>query len=272
MKDNRAGGSTDPGRTAKANRLDATTQHSEDDRRQSSDPWISWEVRETRREPTNIMSPSPRFSDQGPVPEGKTPTMTSMPELYQVDQFQARRKLFTFLGAEFHLRAMDGRLLAFSKQKAFTLKEDIRVFADEAQTTELLRIKADRIIDFSASYQVYDALTNECYGSLRRKGWSSLFRDSWEILDADGVVRGRVREDSGLKAFLRRFNEMLAMFMPQTFHVEVDGRNVATVAGRFHWFTQSYDVDLSEDADSIMPRPLTIAMVILLLAIEGKQA
>ncbi|WZO96926.1 hypothetical protein EP7_003933 [Isosphaeraceae bacterium EP7] len=198
--------------------------------------------------------------------------MTTTPELYQVDQFQARRKIFTLLGAQFHLRAFDGTLLAYSRQKAFRLKEDIRVFADEAQSHELLRIKSDRIIDFSASYHVYDAQTNECFGSLRRKGWSSLFRDKWEILDADGVVRGRVTEDSGWKAFFRRFNEMLALLMPQTFHIEVDGRNVATVAGRFNWFTQSFDVELSQDADSIMPRPLTIAMVILLLAVEGKQA
>ena len=59
-------------------------------------------------------------------------------ELYQHDVFQARRQLFKLLGAAFHLRTMDGRLLAYSKQKAFKLREDIRVFADEAQTVELL--------------------------------------------------------------------------------------------------------------------------------------
>jgi hypothetical protein len=196
----------------------------------------------------------------------------TLPELYRHDQLLARRQVFKLFGAGFHIFAPDGRILAYSRQKAFRLKEDIRVFSDEAQTQELLVIQADRIIDFSAAYQVTDAQTGEHYGTLRRKGWTSMFRDSWEILDAEGVVRGRVLEDDGFKAFLRRLNDLVALLLPQKFHINVGDQTVGTMSQHRNLFVQKYSVDLSLDTDNLLPRPLAIAAVILLLAIEGRQS
>ena len=193
------------------------------------------------------------------------------PEIYQLDQFVARRKVFKLLGAGFTLQTEDGRVLAASHQKAFRLKEDIRVYDGAESTTEILTIRANKVLDFSASYQVVDSTNGEVIGALRRKGWSSLFRDSWEILDADGGVRGRVVEDSGWKALVRRTNEFVAMCLPQTFLIEVDGQTVGTMKQNFNPFVQKYQVDLSGDASGLLPRPLAVATVILLLAIEGRQ-
>ncbi len=115
----------------------------------------------------------------------------ALPELYRHDQFLARRKVFKLFGAGFTITTLDGQPLAGSEQKAFRLKEDIRVHEGAVGGPELLRIKADRIVDFSAAYQVTDSQTGEHIGTLRRKGWSSLFRDSWEILDAIGRRPGQ---------------------------------------------------------------------------------
>src|SRR5205814_1987825 len=93
-----------------------------------------------------------------------------------------------------------------------------------ANGPEILKISADRIIDFSAAYRVTDSQTGEHIGTLRRKGWSSLFRDSWEILDADGVVRGKVVEDSAWKATIRRMIDFASVCLPQTFNIEVEGQ------------------------------------------------
>lgn len=195
-----------------------------------------------------------------------------VPDLFLEDRFEAKREFLKVFGAAFRLYANDGRLLAYSKQKAFRLKEDIRVYADEAQTHELLHIQADRVIDWSACYQVYDGETHEHYGSLRRKGWSSLFRDQWEILDHQGTQRGRVLEESAWKAFFRRLTEFAAFFMPQTFLIDVGGVIVGRMAQRFRWFTHEFDVDLTADEEGLLPRPLAIAAVILLLAVEGRQS
>jgi hypothetical protein len=198
--------------------------------------------------------------------------MSNIPELYQHDQFEARKHMLKLFGGSFDLRTTDGRLLAYSKQKAFRLREDIRVFADKAQTVELLYIQADRIVDWSASYHVTDSQAGEPVGSLRRKGWSSLFRDSWEILDPEGNVRARVLEDSGWKALLRRSIDWAALFLPQTYLLQVEGQTVATMKQNFMGIPPKFHVDLTQDTDGVLPRPLAVATVILLLAIEGRQA
>jgi uncharacterized protein YxjI len=195
----------------------------------------------------------------------------TIPELFLHDRFVARKKLFKVFGAAFHIYAEDGKLLAYSKQKAFKLKEDIRVYADEAMDDELLHIQADRVIDFSASYSVIDSRSGEHVGTLRRKGWSSLFRDSWEILDAEGVLRGKVLEDSAWKAMLRRTANIVSLFLPQAFTLQVDGQPVATMKQNVFALPPKFFVDLGEDTDDRLPRPLAVATVILLLAIEGRQ-
>jgi hypothetical protein len=197
---------------------------------------------------------------------------TTLPDLYLHDRFVARKKVLKLFGGAFHLYAEDGRLLAYSKQKAFRLKEDIRVFEDEAMTRELLAIRADRIVDFSAAYQVVDGQTGEKYGTLRRKGWASLWRDHWEILDGSGIVRGRVLEDSGMRAFIRRFVEAASLFIPQKFHIAVGEVTVGVMQQNFNPFVQKYAVDLTHDTEALLPRPLAVAAVILLLAIEGRQS
>lgn len=195
----------------------------------------------------------------------------AVPEIYHHDQFVAHRKVFKLLGAGFKIFSLDGTLLVESEQKAFKLKEDIRVYDGSPEEVEILRIKADRIVDFSAGYQVTDVLTGEHIGTLRRKGWSSIFRDSWEILDASGAVRGKVTEDSAWKAAVRRFVDLASLFLPQTFHIEVDGQVVATMKQNHNLFAPKFAVDLTLDTEALLPRPLAVATVILLLAIEGRQ-
>lgn len=197
---------------------------------------------------------------------------TATPELYEHDEFEARRQVFKLVGAAFFLRAPDGRLLAYSKQKAFKLKEDIRVYSDEAMTDELLYIQADRVIDFSAAYRVTDSKSGEVVGLLRRKGWSSMFRDSWEILDADGNALGRVIEDSGWKAMARRMIDFASLLLPQTFLVQVEGQTVATMRQNRNFLAPKFFVNLNLDGQELLPRPLAVATVVLLLAIEGRQA
>jgi len=195
----------------------------------------------------------------------------AMPEVYRHDRFIARRQVFRLLGAGFTIFSLEGAPLAASEQKAFKLREDIRVHEGEKGGPEILQIKADRIVDFSAAYTVTDTQTGEVVGSLRRKGWSSLFRDSWEILDAEGIVRGKVTEDSPWKAAVRRTIELAALLLPQAFHIEIDGQVVGTMKQNFNLFVHKFDVDLTLDNEGLLPRPLALATVILLLAVEGRQ-
>jgi hypothetical protein len=84
------------------------------------------------------------------------------------------------------------RLLLYVKQKAFKLKEKVTVFADQAQTRPLYSIGADRVIDFSAQYDITTAAGGRI-GALKRRGMRSLWRAHYDVL-RDGANVLTIRE------------------------------------------------------------------------------
>ena len=189
-------------------------------------------------------------------------------ERYTHDRYLVRKKIFSLLGHVFEVYDDEGNMILYSKQKAFKLKEDIRVYTGEDMNTEVLRIKARNIIDFSAAYDVFDPNTNETVGTLRRKGFRSLLQDKWEILDTVDNCIGTIEEDSMLLALVRRF---LSNLVPQAFTVTVNGHAVCHYRRRFNPFILKTEVDCSQDINHEFDRRLALAAVILLTAIEGRQ-
>ncbi len=182
-------------------------------------------------------------------------------------QFTIRRKVFTLLGAKFHVFNAQGEIIGFSKQKAFKLKEDIRIYADESMAQESVRIAARQIIDFSAAYDVVESATDTRVGVLRRKGFSSMIRDSWEILAADESPIGTITEDSMALAMVRRF---IMNLIPQTFNLrDAAGNQLAEFRSHFNPFVQKMTVTVYPDCP--VGPALILAAGILLVAIEGRQ-
>jgi len=182
-------------------------------------------------------------------------------------EYTIRRKVFTFLGAAFHIYNAEGGLIGYCKQKAFKLKEDIRIFSDETATNERLAIKARAIIDFGAGYDVIDSKTQQKLGALKRKGWSSILRDSWIMMDENDQEIGKIQEDSMLMAMIRRF---LFKFLPQKFHLKNGtGTDLAAFRTHFNPFVHRMTVTVSPDCD--LNPLLVLAAGILLVAVEGRQ-
>ena len=182
--------------------------------------------------------------------------------------YMIRRKVFTLFSPQFQIFNPNGELIGYCKQKAFRLKEDIRVYADETMEQERVIIKARNIIDFSAAYDVVDAESQQKLGAFRRKGFSSMFRDSWEILDPSDRVVGKILEDDAGMALVRRF---LVNLIPQTFHASINDREVATYSQRFNLFVYKLDVDIEPRAKQMVDDRLLLAGGLLLAAIEGRQ-
>lgn len=182
-------------------------------------------------------------------------------------KFLARKKILALMGAEFEILTPDEQLAYFVKQKAFKLKESIKVFRDRNQSDLALTISARSIMDFSGTYDVVTA-SGEKVGALKREGLSSILRDKWLILNASDQPIGHIEEDSMLFAMLRRF---LANLIPQTFHATINGQMVAEFKQHFNPFVAKYDIDFSHDTQGQFDERLGIAAVVLLLAIEGRQ-
>ena len=190
-----------------------------------------------------------------------------MNQIFQFNQYLLKRQVFALTG-KFRVFDPSGRLLMFSEQKMFKLREDIRVYADEAKTQEVLAIKARQIIDFSAAFDVIDSATGQKVGALRRKGLASMLRDEWEILDVNDTVRGRLFEDSMGLALLRR---LLTNLVPQNSDLLFGETRVADYKQNFNPFTYELNIDFSMDTLGQLDRRIGIAAGILLAAIEGRQ-
>ena len=188
--------------------------------------------------------------------------------IFSHDHYLLRKQAIALTG-RFRIYDPQGNMVMYSHQKAFKLREDIRVYIDEQMTSEVLYIQARQIVDFSAAYDVIDPATGQKVGALRRKGWRSLMQDEWEILDVYDRPYGIMKEDSLPLALLRR---LLGGLVPQNYDVIVHTQRVADFRQNFNPFTYRLNMDFSMDSMNQFDRRLGIASGILLGAIEGRQS
>ena len=192
-----------------------------------------------------------------------------MNPIFQFPRYLLRRQAIALTG-KFRFYDPAGRMVMFSEQKMFRLREDIRVYDGEDKAREVLSIKARQIMDFSAAYDVVDTEMNQKVGTLRRKGLRSILRDEWDVLDANDNVIGQLFEDSVGLAFLRRL--ILGTLLPQNYDMTVAETRAADLRQNFNLFRYELNLDFSMDTTSRLDRRVGIAAGILLAAVEGRQS
>ena len=192
-----------------------------------------------------------------------------MNPIFQFPTYLLKRQAIALTG-KFRFYDPAGRLVMFSEQKMFRLREDIRVYDSEDKSREVLSVKARQIMDFSAAYDVMDTELNQKVGVLRRKGLRSILRDEWEVLDANDRLIGQLFEDSVAMALLRRL--LLGSWLPQNYDLTVGETRVADLKQNFNLFRYELNLDFSMDINHRLDRRVGVAAGILLAAVEGKQS
>ena len=186
------------------------------------------------------------------------------------EQYTVRRKVLKIFGAAFHVYDEHGSVVGYCKQKAFKLKEDIRLYTDESMSSPLLTLSARSILDFGATYDL--TLPDGTHaGSLRRKGLKSAFlKDEWIIFDDEGTEIGSLQERSMLMAFLRRGD--LSAFFPQRYDFFRTGSEepVASIRQHFNWFVYRLGLSVHKD-DPDLDELILLGATCLIAAIEGRQ-
>ena len=164
------------------------------------------------------------------------------------------------------------KLIGVCVKKAFKLREDIRVFADEAQTKELLRIQTPEILDFSATYNIYDSASNNLLGYWRRQGLQSILRDSWVMLDSESASEvGKMEEDNMTMAVIRRFCPF-GHLIPQTYYLKNNsGTTLASFIQDFNPFFYGLKVKIYQNSGELIDLKMAMAGAMLLATIEGRQ-
>lgn len=189
-------------------------------------------------------------------------------DVFTYEHYLIRRKILKLVGGAFHIFDPAGNVVGYSKQAAFKLKEDIRIYTGEDMQREILTIQARQVLDISAVYDVYDPTTQTAVGALKRKGMKSIIKDEWLIMDTQDRERGRIKEDSTMLAVIRRF---LTNLIPQKYLGTLDGETVCLFKQNFNPFVMKIQLDFSMDPKKLLDRRLGIAAAVLLCAIEGRQ-
>ncbi len=172
-----------------------------------------------------------------------------------------------------------GALLAFCQQKRLAMKEDLRFFADEAMTTELMRIKARKVIDIGGRYDVTDA-EGALIGTLERRAKRSLLRTTWAILGPDGQELAWLQERSMAIAVVRRIQNLLQVLpfggllldlIPIPYHFDFhSGDEIIGHQTRAMGFRDRYRLTLDGDPDRRIDRRLAVAMGVGLDALQSR--
>src|SRR4051812_9884271 len=126
----------------------------------------------------------------------------------QHDHFVLRQKFAPVVNRYQFSVAEGEEPFCFVEQARFKFKEDIRFFADESKTTELLRIKARQRFDPRARYDI-TAPDGSRVGEIQKVFGASLLRSTYTLFDPAGNEVCTVREHSLPKAIFRRAVEFV---------------------------------------------------------------
>ncbi len=172
--------------------------------------------------------------------------------------------------------AAEGGPVAFVRQKRMAIREDIRFFADEDETSELFRIKARSMFEVGGRYDVTTP-GGERIGVLEKVFGKSLLRSTWRILDGNEQELAVAKERSVPIAILRRAIDAVPYgdFIPIPFHFTIDavadGANLHLGdLNRRLGVRDTYDLDLSGDAERRIDRRLAVALAIALDALQSR--
>lgn len=154
------------------------------------------------------------------------------------------------LNPQFSVTDAGGKDVAYVKQKAFKLREDISVYTSSAQTKLQYKIKADRWLDFNASY----ALTRPDgtdVGRLVRKGARSLWKAAYELYDENGKQDLLLQEDNawvrvldGLVGEIPVLGMLTGMFLNPTYNItRPDGTLVARLKKKADLISRAFTLE-----------------------------
>lgn len=200
----------------------------------------------------------------------------------QYDRFILRQK-FRFVVNEYEFSLPSpgseapGTPFAFVRQKPFKFKEDIRFYADNSQSVELMRVKARQRFDPAAKYDVV-AADGTSIGYIQKVFGKSLVRSTYKLYDSGGIEIAEVTEKSLGVALFRRlvgfipFIENFANWLPIPYHFVFlrDGVELGTHRRQMWKLSDTYTIDMSGDPGRTIDRRLLLAIAVGMDALQAR--
>lgn len=214
-----------------------------------------------------------RYHQPAPAPartqSGSPATAQGSPQpgLWYQNFYRIRAKVLA-LAQQYYIEDGSGRQLAYSRQKMFRLKEDIRIFANETMAQELFRIQQVNWTDAWGDFAVVDSATNVKVGSIRRKALKSIIKGEWDLFDPQGRLFGQIKQETG-RALMRRFMPMGGL-VPDKLSVELNGQTVATIDQQFKVIGDIWEIN-AQWTPPALDRRVLLGCALLMGMIERQQ-
>jgi hypothetical protein len=193
----------------------------------------------------------------------------------QHDSFVLRQRIRLVINQyEFSLTD-DDPPFCFVEQARFKFKEDIRFYADESKSVELLRIKARQRFDPRATYDITGP-DGQKIGEIQKIFGASLLRSTFAIRDGSGEIRAQ-EKSLGIALFRRLvgfipYVENFANWLPIPYHFtfERDGKLLGENRRRIGKFRDVYDIDLNGDPERTVDRRMILAAAVGMDALQAR--
>jgi uncharacterized protein YxjI len=177
------------------------------------------------------------------------------------------------IGTRIKIKDAAGRQVAYVRKQKFKLKENVGVYSDESQSSLLFRMKADRMLDFSARYAI-SGPDGHPIGAVGRRGMKSLWRSAYVLEDAYGTEAGSIREENSWTKVLDGVSESLplgdalgGLFFNPAYLAELYGRDVLRVQKQRSVLESSFRIDKRADF-SDEEEALLLAGIIMMILLE----
>ena len=178
----------------------------------------------------------------------------------------------TTLSNDFTATDATGATVAYVKQKMFKLKEAITVYGDTSKKETLFTIKADKWLDWSAAYSMFDA-EGKHVGKIARKGWKSMWKAEYDIIDQHEKHQYRVQESS---AWTRIGDSLMGeipvvgfftgyVFNPTYDVTDMNGDMVVKLKKKPSFFGKEFEVEKVTDIDKDDKERVMLGLMMMIL-------
>ncbi|MBP1675944.1 MAG: hypothetical protein H6Q20_503 [Bacteroidetes bacterium] len=178
----------------------------------------------------------------------------------------------TTLSNDFEAQDAQGNTIAYVRQKMLKLVEEVQVFNNESRSELQYTIKADRWLDFTATYTFTNRQGYEV-GKIVRKGWASLWKAHYEILDehhnTDLIIR---EENPWTKVFDSMLGELPVIgmltgyfFNPAYILTRPDGTQVVRLKKEASFFGRRFTIDKLAEFETGEEERIVLGLMMLLL-------
>ena len=177
------------------------------------------------------------------------------------------------IGTRVRVTDAAGKQIAYVRKKKFKLKEDVRVYEDEDQQNLLFRIKADRVVDFGATYAI-SGPDGRPLGAVKQRGMRSLWKSTYEVSDPLGKDIAVIHEENPFVKVLDSLAEAIpfadalgGLFFNPAYLVDLRGESVLRMKKERSVFESRFRLDRLGDF-SEEEEELLLASLIMTLLLE----